>query len=57
MNSKKAKLFRKVGKIIDKKEKAMYNSLNHRDKGILSGIYRHIVEVNAEALKEQQKRQ
>lgn len=55
MNGKKAKLFRKVGKIIDKKEKKMYNSLNHVERGILSGLYKHIVENNVEAISAQKK--
>jgi hypothetical protein len=39
MNSKKAKLFRSVGKV-DKRSKKLYNELNHQEKKVLGEIYK-----------------
>jgi hypothetical protein len=39
MNSKKAKLFRSVGKV-DKRSKRLYNQLNHQEKKLLGEIYK-----------------
>lgn len=38
MNSKKAKLFRKVGKV-DKRSKKLYNTLDHKEREVLGEIY------------------
>jgi hypothetical protein len=43
MNSKKAKLMRKYGKV-DKKTKRGYNSLSHDEKGLLGDIYKFNIE-------------
>jgi len=39
VNSKKAKLFRKVGKV-DKRSKSLYNSLTSKEKELLGEIYK-----------------
>lgn len=39
MNSKKAKLMRKVGKVA-RKDKKLYNSLSHQEKEILGDVYK-----------------
>ena len=39
MNSKKAKLMRKVGKV-ERKDKKMYNSLSAEEKKLLSDVYK-----------------
>jgi len=39
MNSKKAKLLRKVGKVA-RKDKKLYNSLSHQEKQILGDVYK-----------------
>lgn len=43
MNSKKAKLMRKYGKV-DKKTKRNYNLLSHEEKGLLGDIYKFSLE-------------
>lgn len=43
MNSKKAKLMRKYGKV-DKKTKRNYNELSHEEKGLLADIYKFNLE-------------
>ena len=43
MNGKKAKMLRKSGKV-DKKVKRMYNSLNPKDRDMLTKVYREIGE-------------
>lgn len=42
MNSKKAKMLRKSGKV-EKKVKKMYNSLSHNEKFVLSQAYSDVV--------------
>jgi hypothetical protein len=42
MNSKKAKLLRKTGKV-DKNVKKLYNTLDWREKTILSEAYKDII--------------
>jgi len=39
MNSKKAKLMRKVGKV-ERKDKKMYNSLSAEERKLLSDVYK-----------------
>jgi len=45
MNGKKAKLLRKVGKVV-RREKKLYNTLSHQEKAILSEIYESVLEKN-----------
>lgn len=45
MNSKKAKQLRKVGKLT-KRDKKLYNSLDHNQKEILGMLYNHLIEKN-----------
>ena len=45
MNSKRAKLLRKVGKL-DKMTKRLYNRLSHNEKGLLSTMYTEIIARN-----------
>jgi len=47
MNGKKAKQLRKVGKLT-KRDKKLYNSLDHNQKEILSVLYKHLIEKNKE---------
>ena len=49
MNGKKAKLMRKVGKGLTKKDKRLYYKLNHAEKGFLSVMYKEIIERNPNA--------
>jgi hypothetical protein len=41
MNGKKAKMLRRTGKV-DKKTKKMYNSLNPKDRDMLTKVYNEI---------------
>jgi hypothetical protein len=41
MNSKRAKLLRKVGKV-DKKAKKLYNSLSKKEKEVLGDFYQFV---------------
>jgi hypothetical protein len=42
MNSKKAKQMRRMGRGLTKKDKKLYNSLSHDQKGVLSALYQEI---------------
>ena len=46
MNGKKAKLMRKVGKGLTKKDKRLYNSLNSEEREVLAVLYNHIIKKN-----------
>jgi len=50
MNSRKAKLMRKVGKVA-RKDKKMYNTLSHQEKEILGDVYK-IALMRKESIKE-----
>ena len=45
MNGKKAKQLRKVGKLT-KRDKKLYNTLNHNQREILTVLYQHLIEKN-----------
>ena len=49
MNGKKAKLFRKVGKALDKKGKRLYNMLPHQERETLGQFYNMLLNENNEA--------
>lgn len=55
MNGKQAKLMRKVGKGLTKKDKKLYNMLNRVERGILSDLYTTLIKNNEEALSAQKK--
>jgi hypothetical protein len=44
MNGKRAKLMRKVGRGLTKKDKKMYNTLSHDQRGTLNALYKHLIE-------------
>ena len=47
MNGKKSKLMRRAGKL-DKSSKKLYNTLNHREKGVLGEVYTKILNTSSE---------
>ena len=49
MNGKKAKLFRKVGKALDKKGKRLYNMLPHQERETLGNVYNMLLEKHGPA--------
>lgn len=50
MNGKKAKQLRRMGRGLTKKDKRMYNSLSHDQKGVLNVLYQEIEERNKDAI-------
>lgn len=47
MNGKTAKLMRKVNKL-SRKDKRLYNQLDHKNRGVLKQFYRAVIEANKE---------